>query len=123
VHDFDGDGKSEYAVSSANNYTVFEGDAAIVWKAPVSDGSGMGRRHRVRLPRRRRRRGDVRRRDHFLFIFDGAGRCCSRPRAPAGTFIEYPVVADVDNDGSAEIVVVSNSLGTRPRCRPRRPCR
>ncbi|MCA9705392.1 MAG: hemolysin, partial [Myxococcales bacterium] len=27
----------------------------------------------------------------------------------SGTIIEYPVVADVDNDGSAEIVVVSNA--------------
>jgi len=25
------------------------------------------------------------------------------------TFMEYPVVADVDNDGSAEIVVISNA--------------
>jgi hypothetical protein len=30
------------------------------------------------------------------------------PRS-SGTIIEYPVVADVDNDGSAEIVVVSNT--------------
>ena len=29
----------------------------------------------------------------------------------SGTLIEYPVVADVDNDGSAEVVVVSNAVG------------
>lgn len=40
-----------------------------------------------------------------------AGPLLSTPRL-SGTGIEYPVVADIDNDGSAEIVVVSN--GGRP---------
>jgi hypothetical protein len=33
------------------------------------------------------------------------------PRS-SGTLSEYPVVADIDNDGSAEIVVVSNTYLT-----------
>jgi hypothetical protein len=42
-------------------------------------------------------------------VFDGDGKpLLSVPRS-AKTLAEYPVVADVDNDGSAEIVVVSDS--------------
>jgi hypothetical protein len=47
--------------------------------------------------------------DEFdLFVFDGDGLpLLSVPRS-SGTAKEYPVVADVDDDGSAEIVVISN---------------
>ena len=42
VHDFDGDGKSEYATSSANNYTLYNPQGpTIMWQAPVSDQSGI----------------------------------------------------------------------------------
>jgi hypothetical protein len=44
-----------------------------------------------------------------LFVFDDTGMpLLSVPRS-SKTLIEYPVVADVDNDGSAEIVVVSST--------------
>ena len=43
-----------------------------------------------------------------LYIFDGSGSPLLTVPRSSGTIIEYPVVADVDNDGSAEIVVVSN---------------
>jgi hypothetical protein len=66
--------QAEYAVSSANNYTVYEPDATIVWQADGLRQSGHRGGHRVRLPRRRHRRGDVRRRENFMFIFDGAGQ-------------------------------------------------
>ena len=44
-----------------------------------------------------------------VYVFDGqSGQLeMSAPRA-SGTLIEYPVVADIDNDGSAEFVFVSN---------------
>ena len=37
-----------------------------------------------------------------------------RAARTSGTGMEYPVVADVDNDGSAEFVVVSNGYGATP---------
>jgi hypothetical protein len=45
-----------------------------------------------------------------LYVFDGktGDKLLDSPRA-SGTLIEYPVVADVDNDRSADIVVVSNT--------------
>jgi hypothetical protein len=36
----------------------------------------------------------------------------------SGTLTEYPVVADIDNDGSAEIVVVSNAHPSVPTPSP-----
>ena len=43
-----------------------------------------------------------------LFVFGDDGTVLLQTPRSSGTLIEYPVVADVDNDGSAEIVVVSN---------------
>jgi hypothetical protein len=107
VHDFDGDDVAEYAVSSANHYTVYEGDASIVWSADVSDQSGIAAGTAFDFL------GDgvaeaMYADEQFMFIFDGAGAPLLQIPRTSGTLSEYPVVADIDNDGSAEIVVVSN---------------
>ncbi len=109
VHDFDGDGTSEYAVSSANNYTVYEPDATIVWKAAVSDQSGIAAGTAFDFL------GDgvaeaMYADEQFMFIFDGTGSPLLQIARTSGTLSEYPVVADVDDDGSAEVVVVSNQF-------------
>ena len=46
-----------------------------------------------------------------LYIFDGQGQPLLTQQRTSVTQWEFPVVADVDNDGSAEIVVVSNMYG------------
>ena len=46
--------------------------------------------------------------EDYLYVFDGAGQPLLNVPRSSGTLIEYPTVADVDNDGSAEIVVTSN---------------
>jgi hypothetical protein len=43
-------------------------------------------------------------------VFDETGFELLNAVRNSGTVIEYPVVADIDNDGSAEILVVSNTL-------------
>ena len=110
IHDFDGDGEPEFAVSSANEYTVYESDGTILWSAPVSDGSGIAAGTAFDFL------GDgvaeaMYADETQLFIFDGAGEVLLRTPRSSGTLSEYPVVADIDNDGSAEIVVVSNTIG------------
>ncbi len=111
VHDFDGNGVSEFATSSANNYTVYNGDATIVWSAPISDLSGSAAGTAFDFL------GDAMAEAMYadetnFFIFNEVGiPYFSVPRS-SGTIIEYPVVADLDNDGSAEIAVVS-MLGPR----------
>jgi hypothetical protein len=106
IHDMDGDGDAEFAVSSATYYTVYRPDASIVWSSPVYDESGIAGGTAFDFL------GDHSAEAMYadeknLFIFGGSGQVLlSTPRS-SGTVTEYPVVADIDNDGSAEIVVVS----------------
>ncbi len=117
VHDFDGNGTSEFAMSSANNYTVYNGNATIVWKAAVSDQSGVAAGTAFDFL------GDGKAEamyaDEFNFhIFNDVGLpYFSVPRS-SRTIIEYPVVADLDNDGSAEIAVVSMGGGNLVQTAP-----
>lgn len=52
--------------------------------------------------------------ENEMFIFDDTGQPILQIPRTSGTLSEYPVVADIDNDGSAEIVVVSNNYGAKP---------
>ncbi|MCY0987657.1 VCBS repeat-containing protein [Nannocystis sp. ILAH1] len=107
IHDFDGDKLSEFATSSAAHYSMFEAGGKVAWTANVQDGSGWAAGTAFDFL------GDGIAEAMYadevkLFVFDGAGKpLLSVPRS-SKTLIEYPVVADVDNDGSAEIVVVSD---------------
>ncbi|MEX1363949.1 MAG: VCBS repeat-containing protein [Nannocystaceae bacterium] len=107
IHDFDGDGAAEYAVSSASSYSVYEADASILWTAPVVDSSGVAAGTAFDFLGD----GDAEAMyadEEFMFVFDAVGGVLLQTPRTSRTGTEYPVVADVDNDGSAEIVVVSN---------------
>lgn len=108
VHDFDGNGTAEFATSSANNYTLYNPQGpAIKWKTAVSDQSGIAAGTAFDFL------GDgvaeaMYADEYFLHIFDGStGNVLLKIPRTSGTLSEYPIVADIDNDGSAEIVVVS----------------
>ena len=111
VHDFDGDGDADIAASTCSDYTVYDvnaADVSIVWSSPVSDVSGLATATAFDFL------GDavaeaIYADENQIYIFDGVtGNVnLTQPRA-SGTLIEYPVVADIDNDASAEIVYVSN---------------
>lgn len=108
IHDFDGDGLAEFAVSSPEVYAVYEATPALLWSAVVDDESGWAGGTAFDFD------GDgiaeaMYADQHNLFVFDGDGvPLLSVPRS-ARTLTEYPTVADVDNDGSAEIIVVSDA--------------
>jgi hypothetical protein len=113
IHDFDGDGDPEYAMSSASYYTLYETVGltipSIVWSSPVSDASGIAAGTAFDFL------GDGMAEAMYadetqMFIFDETGGPLLTTPRSSGTLSEYPVVADIDNDGSAEIVVVSNML-------------
>jgi hypothetical protein len=113
VHDFDADGTAEFAMSSASYYTLYGPDASIRWSAPVSDASGIAAGTAFDFL------GDGSAEAMYadeisLFIFNAAGQPVLTMRRTSGTLSEYPVVADIDNDGSAEIVVVSNAHPSFP---------
>jgi hypothetical protein len=107
IHDIDGDQKPEILVSSNQHYNIYRPDLSIVWTANVQDGSGfaagtafdfLGAGYAEAMY------AD----EQFLFVYGENGQVLlSSPRS-SWTQAENPVVADVDNDGSAEIVVVSN---------------
>lgn len=114
IHDLDGDGLAEFALSSSNHYTSYSGDATINWSASVADLSGLASGTAFDFL------GDgvaeaIYGDESMLWVFDGQSGDVVM-NAPRGsiTIVEYPVVADVDNDGSAEIVVVSNHNDAHP---------
>jgi len=112
VHDVDGDGAPEILVSSNQHYNIYEADLSLVWTAAVQDNSGfaagtafdfLGAGYAEAMY------AD----EQFLYVYgEDAQVLLSSPRS-SWTQAENPVVADVDNDGSAEIVVVSNG-GQQP---------
>jgi hypothetical protein len=107
VHDFDADGEPEFASSSAAHYSVFEADAGVRWTVDVLDDSGLAGGTAFDFL------GDgtpeaMYADEHRLFVYGDDGTLLLQVPRHSRTLIEYPVVADVDDDGSAEIVVVSN---------------
>ena len=108
IHDFDGDQKAEFGVSSPEYYGVYRADHSPLWEAMITDESGQaggtafdfigaGKAQAIYA-------------DEFtVWVFDENGAPLMSTPHLSGTIIEYPVVADIDNDGSAEILVVSNN--------------
>jgi len=106
VHDFDGNGVAEFASSSATNYTVYNGDATIVWSAFVNDGSGIAAGTAFDFLGDSKAEAMYADESTFYIYNDQGMPYLAVPRS-SQTAIEYPTVADLDNDGSAEIAVVS----------------
>jgi len=122
VADFDGDGLSEIGVAGANCYAVFdpacvsanpaigcvaqgirwatktEDDSSNVTSSTVFDFNGDGRAEVVYNDEQR-----------FLVLDGLNGSIVFFDWNPSRTRTEQPVVADVDNDGNAEIVFVANT--------------
>jgi|JI10StandDraft_1071094.scaffolds.fasta_scaffold04989_6 hypothetical protein len=110
VADFDGDGISDFAVSRGDTYATYWADSTMIWKMPAIaksigggpastafDFNGDGTFEAIYAD------------DEHLFVFGNQGQILLQDSISAYKHMAYPVVADVDNDGSAEIVVVSGS--------------
>jgi hypothetical protein len=110
--DFDGDGQLEFGVAGKSWYVVYEADGSELWKMPTVEGSiaitgasvfdfeGDGAAEVVYADHGR------------LWVFDGATGAVKLEWSghSSGTVSEYPLVADVDGDDQAEIVVGHNTL-------------
>lgn len=123
VADFNGDGTPDVGVAAGVGYAVFDGAAlmnpavanpdTLMWITPATDCSsrqtgssvfdfdGDGSAEVVY--------GD----EQYLRIYDGtSGDVLFQTCNTTGTLWEYPLVADVDNDSHADIVVISNSYSS-----------
>ena len=113
IADYDGDGVPEIGLPGDDYYTVYETDGTILWSNAVQDHSsnstgssvfdfdGDGQAEVVYADETR------------LWIYDGATGTVllEYDDHHSGTVNEYPIIADVDADGRAEIVV-GNDGGT-----------
>ncbi len=111
--DFDGDGEVEVAVPAGTAFYMFDTDGTELWRAAMQDNSGLAGCSGYDMD------GDQIYEVLFadevaVRLYDGAtGAVLYESYAHnSGTLYEYPVIADVDNDGSAEILIAEN-LGTR----------
>ncbi len=109
VGDLDGDGDAEIAVPEGSQITAFELDGSQMWSVPINDSSGAAGCSVYDMNNDGSYEiifADM----NDLIIFDGAtgARQYENPAHGSVTYFEYPVVADIDQDGSAEIITASS---------------
>jgi hypothetical protein len=110
VADFDGDGLPEVGVADLSLYTLYDTDGSVMWSNPTSDASSSKTGSAVFDFEGDGAAEVIYTDEHDLWIYDGAtGAIKMRQDGHAsGTLGEYPLIADVDNDGSTEIIIASN---------------
>jgi len=110
VGDFDSDGQPEIGVASARYYTVFESNGQIRWQSAIQDYSS-----NVLSATLFDLEGDgltevILRDETTLMILSGLdGQRLWSVSQSSATAMDMPIVADVDGDTHAEIVVGSNN--------------
>ncbi|MBU1240510.1 hypothetical protein KJ865_12440, partial [Myxococcota bacterium] len=128
VADFDGDGLPEISTAGRAEYVVYDPDCwfpavraggecasgrtdFILWSTPTQDLSSSMTGSSV-FDFQGDGAAEVLYNDEcFFHIYDGqTGNELVNPKIPSssGTLAEYPLVADVDGDGNAEMIIVSN---------------
>lgn len=107
ISDFDADGQPEIGVAGAYTYDVYEADGTLLWTSPITDASSHATGSSVHDFEADGHPEVLYADEDTLWIFDGAtGDVRLADSAHTSrTLHEYPVVVDVDGDGSAEIVV------------------
>lgn len=109
IADFDGDGNTDIGVAGSTLYTAYRGDGSILWTSPIIDvssrstGSTLFDFNNDGIPEIVY--GDQK----DVHVFDGrtGATVFTQPNSTATTY-ENPVIVDIDNDGSAEIIVAQN---------------
>jgi hypothetical protein len=111
IADFDGDGRADVGVASAERYRVIRGDGTLLWENPVQDRSSAQTGSSVFDFEGDGAAEVVYTDEHTLFVWDGATGAeeLRWDDHASGTLFEYPLIVDVDGDGSTEIVVASNN--------------
>ncbi len=112
IADYDGDSAPEIGVASGSRYTVFEADGTILWQNETDDDTS-GNTGSAVFDFEGDGVAEVVYADQTtLWVYSGVDGSVKLEsfQHSNGTWLEYPVIADVDGDEQAEIVVV-NSVG------------
>jgi hypothetical protein len=111
IADVDNDDESEICISFSEKFVVLEADGTIKWSQTIDDRSSQILSSTA-FDFNADGTVEVLHADQYYFrIFDGQnGNIVFEKPIGSGTLEEFPVVVDVDNDKSAEIIVVSNDL-------------
>jgi hypothetical protein len=111
VADYDGDGYPEVGVAGLSYYTLYDTDGSVLWSRATEDDSSSVTGSAVFDFEGDGRAEVVYADEHNLFVYDGrtGAVLLQHDGHASGTLFEYPLVADVDGDGSTEIVVPSNN--------------
>ena len=126
VGDFDGDGVPDFGFASTDHYYVYAHEVrarrarrptargptpGVLWEKPTHDNSSGGTASSTFDFN-----GDgiaevVYRDECWLRVYNGPdGKAVFAQAITSGTGLEYPVIADVDNDGHADLVVPSDNV-------------
>lgn len=114
VADLDGDGQPEIGVAGARFYVALETDGSIKWTSPTQDFSSHRTGSSVFDFEDDGRVEVLYADERFFRIYDGRnGAILFQLANTSGTTMEYPVVADIDGDNHAEVLIGSDSGSTR----------
>ena len=114
VADLDGDGQPEIGVAGARRYVVIETDGSIKWESVTIDDSSNRTGSSVFDFESDGRVEVLYADERFFRIYDGStGEKLYEIANLSGTTFEYPVVADIDGDSHAEVLVGISGGGTR----------
>lgn len=124
VADFNGDGFPDVALAGGVAYAVFDGkklmdpsvpkDETFLWAKKTQDCSSAATGSSVFDFEGDGKAEVIYADEKVLRIYDGVnGDELFSTCNTSGTLYEYPLVADVDNDGQADIIVASNSYGNQ----------
>jgi hypothetical protein len=108
VADFDGDGEAEIGVAANSTYTVFESDCSVLWQATGTTDPSSGNTGSAVFDFEGDGVADVVYADeHWVWVFDGRDGTVKMQDAnhSNNTWLEYPSIADINADGSADIAV------------------
>ena len=110
IADFDGDGQPEIGIAGATRYTVFKADGTVKWSVAVQDSSSNRTGSSVFDFENDGSAEVVYGDELFLRVYDGdTGAVLFQTPKSSCTWYEYPLVADVDANGKADILGVANN--------------
>ena len=136
VADFDGDGTPDFGTAAPRYYYVFSLDClrtpkpakcrgslpGVLWASEIKDVSSGGTASSVFDFNGDGRAEVIYRDECWLRVYNGPdGKTVFARPITSGTALEMPIVADVDNDGRADVVVPSDSIQGDGYCADQNP--